>query len=125
MRPVSILLWSRTYTTPTTTRTTTNNRRRAPPRYPRNQANFATQSRKFKATKCWGCGQGHNLRDCPTTSEEEKQRIYQRKREEFEKNSTPRANAAQTRQGTRVQEVQELGTVDYVWKYTDPGLPKR
>jgi hypothetical protein len=41
-----------------------------------------TQCRKFRPIKCWGCGQGHNLRDCPTTNDKQKQEIYQQKREQ-------------------------------------------
>jgi hypothetical protein len=47
-----------------------------------NQAHLITQSKKFKGVKCWACGHSHNLRDCPTTSEEKKQQIYKQKRDE-------------------------------------------
>jgi hypothetical protein len=53
------------------------------PRMPYNHPNLITQSKKYKPIKCWGCGQGHNLRDCPTTSDQQKQAIYQQKREEI------------------------------------------
>jgi hypothetical protein len=42
----------------------------------RQHANTAFQSKKFKNVKCWGCGHGHHLRTCPTTSEEERQRLW-------------------------------------------------
>jgi hypothetical protein len=32
---------------------------------PRKHANMIKQSRKFNHIKGWGCGYGHNLRDCP------------------------------------------------------------
>jgi hypothetical protein len=43
--------------------------------------------------KCWGCGRGHHLRDCPTTSLEMRQRIweeYSQKRRD--KNNTTSSN---------------------------------
>jgi hypothetical protein len=46
----------------------------------RHQANFALQSQKFKKMKCWGCGYNHHLRDCPTTSNEDKQRLWEEHR---------------------------------------------
>jgi hypothetical protein len=55
-----------------------------------------TQSRKFKPVKCWGCGQGHNLRERPTTSEEEKQRIYQQRREQRPTSKPHQSNQANT-----------------------------
>jgi hypothetical protein len=38
------------------------------PRKRKDQAYMITQSRKFRPIKCWGCGQGHNLRYFPTPS---------------------------------------------------------
>ncbi|KAG7371221.1 hypothetical protein IV203_019791 [Nitzschia inconspicua] len=52
-----------------------------------NQANLVTQSKKFRPVKCWGCGHSHNLRDCPTTTDQQKQHIYKQKREEKQQRS--------------------------------------
>ncbi|KAG7340238.1 reverse transcriptase RNA-dependent DNA polymerase [Nitzschia inconspicua] len=76
-----------------TSRPTRTNAPSEPPRS-HNRANLATQSRKFKPVKCWGCGHHHNLRNCPTTSEEQKQSIYHKKREE--KNSRLASNTSRT-----------------------------
>jgi hypothetical protein len=46
-----------------------------------------TQSKKFQGVKCWSCGHGHHLRDCPNTTDAKKQEIYQQKRDEIAKNS--------------------------------------
>ncbi|KAG7366304.1 hypothetical protein IV203_028974 [Nitzschia inconspicua] len=52
-----------------------------------NRANLVTQSKKFRPVKCWGCGHSHNLRDCPTTTDDQKQAIYRQKREEKQQRS--------------------------------------
>jgi hypothetical protein len=38
-----------------------------------------TQSKKLRTIKCWGCGQGHSLRGCATTSDGKKQNIFLKK----------------------------------------------
>jgi hypothetical protein len=47
---------------------------------PPHAANVALQSSKYKKIKCWGCGHGHHLRNCPTTSEKEQQRWWEEHR---------------------------------------------
>jgi hypothetical protein len=76
---------------------------------PFNQANVITQSKKFRTIKCWGCGQGHSLRDCPTTSDAEKQKNYQQKREASTNNrSTPTNRAKIARTNTDTARSQHL-----------------
>jgi hypothetical protein len=55
----------------------------------------ATQKKKKYPNdiKCWGCGRSHHLRDCPTTSLEMRQRIWEEYRQKRrDKNNTPSAN---------------------------------
>jgi hypothetical protein len=40
---------------------------------PPHVANIALQSSKYKKIKCWGCSHSHHVRNCPTTSENERQ----------------------------------------------------
>ncbi|KAG7355158.1 hypothetical protein IV203_004514 [Nitzschia inconspicua] len=68
---------------------------------PSNQANLVTQSRKFKPVKCWGCGHHHNLRDCPTTSDKQKQALYQQKREEKERRTNGQPNRSAHQQANK------------------------
>jgi hypothetical protein len=58
----------------------------------RHQANFALQSAKFKKMKCWGCGHNHHLRDCPTTSNEDKQRLWEEHRTNLANNTNNSTN---------------------------------
>jgi hypothetical protein len=69
---------------------------RPPPRHI-HHTRFATALHKKKKyphdIKCWGCGRGHHLRDCPTTSLEMRQRIWEEYRQKRrDKNNTPSAN---------------------------------
>ncbi|KAG7362456.1 integrase core domain containing protein [Nitzschia inconspicua] len=68
---------------------------------PSNQANLVTQSRKFEPVKCWGCGHHHNLRDCPTTSDEQKQALYQQQREEKERRTNGQPNRSAHQQANK------------------------
>ncbi len=58
----------------------------------RQQANTALQSRKFRGVKCWGCGHNHHLRACPTTSAEERHRLWEEHRNRLSKNNTCPSN---------------------------------
>jgi hypothetical protein len=40
-------------------------------------ANMITQSKKYKPLKCWNCGHGHHLRDCPTVTTEKREQLFQ------------------------------------------------
>jgi hypothetical protein len=51
------------------------------------QAHSALQSQKFRTMKCWGCGHSHHLRDCPTTSNEQRQRLWEEHRTKSAKNN--------------------------------------
>jgi hypothetical protein len=46
---------------------------------PFNQANMITQSKKLRTIKCWGCGQGHSLRDCTNKKEKPQQTTGRRR----------------------------------------------
>jgi hypothetical protein len=52
----------------------------------RHQANAMMQSSKFKPIKCWGCGRNHHLRNCPTTSQEDRQRLWEEFRTKHPRN---------------------------------------
>jgi hypothetical protein len=62
------------------------------PRRHRHQTNFTLQSTKFKKMKCWGCGYNHHLRDCPTTSNEDKQRLWEEHRTNLANNTNKSTN---------------------------------
>jgi hypothetical protein len=47
---------------------------------PPHAANIALQSSKYKKIKCWGFSHSHHLRNCPTTSEKERQRLWEKHR---------------------------------------------
>ncbi|KAG7352569.1 hypothetical protein IV203_008617 [Nitzschia inconspicua] len=94
---------------------------------PSNQANLVTLSRKFKPVKCWGCGHHHNLRDCPTTSDEQKQALYQQKREEKERRTNgqltrcahQQANRADTPKTEATPNTKTSNTKNAVHKFVD------
>jgi hypothetical protein len=68
-----------------------------PPHIHTHQTRYVTATQKKKKypldIKCWGCGRGHHLRDCPTTSLEMRQRIWEEYRQKRrDKNNTPSSN---------------------------------
>ena len=83
-----------------------NNNRRPPPRGSKvHKANAVHTSQKFRGeVKCWSCGRSHHMRNCPTTSEEDKQAIYERKRQERE--------SARSRRSTEEPRQQANNTTD-------------
>ena len=104
---ITKIVHRRTEPTPRDTRGSDNRTNRRAPRTPRanaakrfpNNNRSSTNSKQSprKDIKCYSCGASHSLKDCPTTTDADKKRIYNEKRAEYE-NRKPTSTANNVRQ---------------------------